>query len=598
MATASTIEMNDRFRHALSLMEHTDRSLFITGRAGTGKSTLLSHFCARTSKNPVVLAPTGVAALNVGGQTIHKFFHFYIDVTPDKVRRRKVKPRNPKLYKKLRTIIIDEVSMVRADLLDCIDEFLRLYGPDEHQPFGGVQMIFVGDLYQLPPVVNRDSEAVFDEVYETPYFFSAHCLRETDFSIIELETIYRQREQEFVGILNRIRTDEATAADIDRLNTRLNSSYAPDTKQFFIHLTTTNRKADEINAEHLAAIPSKLHTTNAKISGDFGKEYYPTAPELHFKLKSQIMLINNDTAGRWVNGSIGVIDAIRRDEEDKAFIEVRLEGEGNRVHVYPHTWEVFRYGLIGGEIEAESVGTFMQFPFRLAWAVTIHKSQGKTFEHVVIDIDRGTFAAGQLYVALSRCTTFEGIVLKTRLAPEHIRTDARIVDFLAAHPYVPPAEEITHDEALFGTAREGESSPCKRSALAQARETLRALTQGIHPLSGEPLAESDACRHPEILGALVALLAASEAESSTEPRRERRPREPRADAPNHGKAWDDDERRRIAEAFAKGQSLRAIATSHGRTYGSIRGALIKQGLITMEYNEPNAAPQPASADAA
>lgn len=576
---SNRVELNDRFRDALARMEYSDASIFITGRAGTGKSTLLSHFCARTLKNPVVLAPTGVAALNVRGQTIHKFFHFYTDVTTDKIRRFKVRPRNPKLYKKLSCIIIDEISMVRAYLLDCIDVFLRLYGPNETLPFGGVQMVFVGDLYQLPPVVTRDSEAIFSEQYDTPYFFSAHCLRDADFSIIELDTIYRQKEQDFVGLLNRIRTDHATDEDIALLNSRYLPAHQPDDSRFFITLTTTNAKADEINASHLDALAGRVHVSEAMISGDFGREYYPTAPELRFKIGAQIMLTNNDAMGRWVNGSIGVITAVGRDDEDKAYVEVKLDDDGARVHVYPHSWEVFRYAVEGGQLEAQPAGSFTQLPFRLAWAVTIHKSQGKTFDHVMIDVGSGTFAPGQLYVALSRCTRFAGMVLKTRIAQHHIRTDARIVSFLAAHPYMPSKHTLADDDRML--ASEAPSAPEKppvTDILAKARATLRPLTEGRHPITGEALVKGDACHDPEIIGALIALLNASQGMAPAKASR----RQPREGAPNHGKAWDDAERKRAATAYETGTAITEIAKTHGRTTGSIRGELIRQGLIEYE----------------
>lgn len=578
-----TIEMNDRFRHALHLMEHTNRCLFLTGEAGTGKSTLLSHFCARTSKKPVVLAPTGVAALNVKGQTIHKFFNFYIDVTPDKIRRRQIKPRNPKLYAKLKTIIIDEVSMVRADMLDCIDEFLRLYGPKENQPFGGVQMIFVGDLYQLPPVVNRESEEIFAQHYETPYFFSARCLKETDFAVVELNTIYRQKDAAFVGMLNRIRNNTVTDADIEELNSRYQPLPEPKGKGFSISLTTTNRKADEINAEHLAALKGKQNVTNARIDGDFTKEYYPTATELQFKIGAQIMLINNDTQGRWVNGSIGVITATARDADDRAYVSVRLKDEDEIVHVYPHTWEVYRYALEGSEIAATPIGSFTQFPFRLAWAVTIHKSQGKTFEQVVIDIDRGTFAAGQIYVALSRCTTFEGIVLTTRIQRQHISADERIVEFLRHHAYEPEEIELAEGDALLDTEIIPDARDQQREALETARRTVRKLAEGINPITGEALPEGAPYNHPHIVGALIALLEASEAPLATGKKSKDKPkREPRPGLANAGKAWSPEHRQRVTDAFAEGLKITAIAKELERSYGSIRSELIRQGVIAMD----------------
>lgn len=568
------LDINDRFRHALHLMEKTDRSLFITGRAGTGKSTLLNHFCARTKKKPVIIAPTGVAALNVRGQTIHKFFNFYIDVTPEKIRNLKIKPRNPKLYAKLKTIIIDEVSMVRADLLDCIDEFLRLYGPEKNAPFGGVQMIFVGDLYQLPPVVRPENETDFAQLYETPFFFSARCLKEADFAVVELDTIYRQKEQDFVELLNRVRSGEVMDADLDMLHRRYDPSYQPKGKGFFINLTTTNRKADEINAHHLGSLSAKLHTTNAKISGEFGPEYYPTATELQFKLGAQIMLINNDTQGRWVNGSIGVIESIKRDEDDRAYVVVQLEDEGERVHVYPHTWEVYKYGLDGGEIVANTIGSFTQFPFRLAWAVTIHKSQGKTFDHVMIDLDRGTFASGQLYVALSRCTTFEGIVLKSRIERRHIQTDERIVEFLRAHAYVPPAEALAADAELEAelSAEELEKASVPADEATEMRRILTALSEGIDPISGERFEGDSPYAHPKIIAALKFALTM------------RDPRKPRGEGKeglaNAGKPWLDHDRARVIEAFKSGITIKDIARELQRTDGSIMAELLKQGVIS------------------
>ena len=429
----SKIEVNDQFQSAIQAMEEENRSLFITGKAGTGKSTLLAHFCQHSGKKPVVLAPTGVAALNVKGQTIHSFFNFYVDVTPQKIRDKKSKPRNPKLYKKLKTIIIDEVSMVRADLLDCIDVFLRMYGPKAMQVFGGVQMIFIGDLYQLPPVVSQQEREIFSTYYKTPYFFSAQALQDTKLEIIELEKVYRQKDQTFVNLLNKIRNNSVTDADIKLLNTRYSKDDAPAPLGYHITLTTTNQRADEINETHLAALKGKILHSKAEAKGEFTKEYFPTAPDLQYKIGSQIMLLNNDSDKQWVNGSIGVIEALGKDEAGEEYLSVRLHDTKEKVNVYRFTWEVFRFGVEGETIVSEPVGNFTQYPFRLAWAVTIHKSQGKTFEHVTIDIGRGTFAAGQTYVALSRCTSFEGIVLKTPIGKQNIRADRQIIAFLAGH---------------------------------------------------------------------------------------------------------------------------------------------------------------------
>jgi hypothetical protein len=443
------IDLNPQFKKAINLMENTKQNLFITGKAGTGKSTLLDYFCNNTQKKPVVLAPTGVAALNVKGQTIHKFFNFYIDVTPEKIRSKDTKPSDPKLYKKLETIIVDEVSMLRADLLDCVDVFLRMYGADAKQAFGGVQMIFIGDLYQLPPVVSKDERDIFRTHYGTPYFFSAKALELLPLEVLELETVYRQKDQQFVGLLNRIRNNSVEPEDIDELNQR----YISDVKMrqdeaFTISLTTTNAKADEINEQHLSALNGKLYSSKAIVNGDFSKEYYPTATNLQFKVGTQIMLLNNDHKKRWVNGSIGIIDSVKRDEDGEEYLRVRLRDTDKLVSVSPFTWEIYKFSVKNGALLSEAVGSFLQYPFRLAWAVTIHKSQGKTFDCVVIDLGSGAFTSGQTYVALSRCTSFEGIQLKVPIKKQHIRTDPRIYKFLISHAYKKAAETLSFDDKL------------------------------------------------------------------------------------------------------------------------------------------------------
>ncbi len=453
---AKAPEMSEAFLRALDLMENTDRNVFITGRAGTGKSTLLSHFCRVTDKQPVVLAPTGVAALNVRGQTIHRFFNFYVDVTPQRLISQKHKKlRNAKLYKSLRTIIIDEISMVRADLLDCVDTFMRLHGPDAAMPFGGAQMIFVGDLFQLPPVVGQQEKQIFSSHYETPYFFSAKVLQRSDFEIVEMDKVYRQKDDSFVAILNRIRDNSAKESDIATINSRLEAVERPSQpptsgkSEFSITLTTTNAVADAANSSRLDALKGELMFSEARISGDFGREYFPTLDNLAYKIGAQIMMLNNDNQQRWVNGSIGVITAIKRDEipeadeyeeekgedeesENGEYLEVRLQDSGETVEVRPHTWEVFRFGLQDGAVVSAPAGTFTQYPFRLAWAITIHKSQGKTFRRMTLDIGNGAFAAGQLYVALSRCASLEGLTLKKPISTRDISTDPRIFDFFAA----------------------------------------------------------------------------------------------------------------------------------------------------------------------
>jgi len=431
MKSSDSLDLNLQFKQTISLIEKTFQHCFITGRAGTGKSTLLQLFCHMSAKNPIVLAPTGVAALNVEGQTIHHFFNFYIDVTPEKVRSKKVRPRNLKLYKRLKVVVIDEVSMLRADLLDCIDVFLRMYGPDCSKPFGGVQMVFFGDLYQLPPVVNKQERNLFSSYYATPYFFAAKALTLTQLRIIELDRVYRQQDRQFVELLNKIRNNSATLRDIQELNSRHTKSKSIPKVPLSIHLTTTNARADAINDTRLRSLKQQECISVAKISGDFGKEYYPTLTHLKFKVGSQIMLLNNDRKKRWVNGSMGRIFSLEGDLEDKPSILVKLMGCDQLIELKPFTWEVYQFSLESNSIVSDPVGTFTQYPFRLAWAITIHKSQGKTFDQVVIDIGEGTFVDGQLYVALSRCTSFKGIQLTVPIKKRHIRVDPRIDRFFS-----------------------------------------------------------------------------------------------------------------------------------------------------------------------
>jgi ATP-dependent DNA helicase PIF1 len=441
---APHIDLNEQFRHALDVMENSNRSVFVTGRAGTGKSTLLSYFRSCTRKKVAVLAPTGVAAINVRGQTIHSFFGFKPHITLDKVRRVRVRDSENSIYKKLDAIIIDEISMVRADLLDCVDRFLKLNGPDPERPFGGVQMIFIGDLYQLPPVVTGVEREAFRSLYESPYFYSARAFEPLTMEFIELEKVYRQKDQRFIDLLNAIRNNSITDWGLKILNERYIPDFEPPESGMFIYLTTTNEMAGRINDEMLARLKRRSHVFAATIEGDFGNEYLPTKVDLEVKIGAQIMLLNNDPDGRWVNGTVGRVTGVIEDKAED--IVVAELGDGETVEITPFTWEIFRFFVDAGNLQSEVIGRFKQYPLMLAWAVTIHKSQGKTFDHVVIDLGRGTFAHGQTYVALSRCTSLEGIVLKQPLLKRHVMTDFRVMRFLTGHRYDEAAKTLPLEE--------------------------------------------------------------------------------------------------------------------------------------------------------
>ncbi len=426
------LEFDEQFSAAYDLLENNPSPAFVTGKAGTGKSTLLQYFREHTSKNIVVLAPTGVAAVNVRGQTIHSFFRFRPDITPEGVHSIRLRKAQKTIYKKLDAIVIDEISMVRSDLLDCVDAFLRLHGPDETAPFGGVQMIFFGDLYQLPPVMTRFDRDIFRDVYASPYFFDATAFKKLDFKIFELKKIYRQKDEAFIRLLNNVRDKSISVTDLEILNRRLNPGFSPNEKDFYVYLTTTNALADGINQGRLKELPGESLHLEGTLSDGFDVKSLPTHQTLELKTGAQVMLLNNDPAGKWVNGTIGKVFSTAKDHETTGTVRVAL-ASGLIAEVPQFTWEVFRF-FYNKDIEAidsESAGSFRQYPLKLAWAITIHKSQGKTFSKVVLDIGNGTFAPGQMYVALSRCTDLEGIVLKRPIAKRHILLDDQVVDFMA-----------------------------------------------------------------------------------------------------------------------------------------------------------------------
>lgn len=422
----STLEWNDGFQEVIEWLEEGRRCLFVTGKAGTGKSTLLRHIRSHVLGKAVVLAPTGVAAVHVGGQTIHSFFRFPPQVLfPATVE----KFRGGSLYRNLRTVIIDEISMVRADVIDAMDLFLRKAGPEPGLPFGGVQMIFFGDLHQLPPVVSPHEREAFATLYESPWFFKARVFQRLRFERIQLKKIYRQKEQGFISLLNAVRNGEAEQEDLGALNARMDEAFQPGEGDPHITLTSTNVAADRVNLRKLDALTTPLALFPARIEGEFDPKAYPTDNPLALKIGAQVMFLKNHAEGLWVNGTLGLVASHNPDE---VWVDIPSRPEGP-VRVERAMWESVRYmqDPATGAVVPKAVGRFTQFPLKAAWAMTIHKSQGKTFERVIIDMGQGAFAHGQSYVALSRCTTLEGITLRRPLSGRDLLLDPDVGEFLA-----------------------------------------------------------------------------------------------------------------------------------------------------------------------
>ncbi len=442
------MEMNTAFKTAVDFVQHTSQALFLTGKAGTGKTTFLKYIKEQTGKQTCVVAPTGVAAINAGGVTIHSFFQLPFapfvpvkkgwgaDVLVNDVHallgKIRVNKERRKIFNQLELLIIDEISMVRCDVLDQIDIVLKHFRQRYDEPFGGVQVLLIGDMYQLPPVANNEQWQILSAFYKSPYFFDSAVMTQNPPTYIELNKIYRQQNPLFIDVLNKVRNSEMDADSLSILHERYQPQFESNKKDSYITLTTHNAKADVINAAALDKLPGKLHEFKADIKGEFNESAYPADANLQLKVGAQVMFIKNDLekVRRYFNGKIGVIEKL---EADKIFVQ--CEGDAKPVEVRLEVWKNIRYSLNKEkqQVEEDELGSFSQMPLRLAWAITIHKSQGLTFEKAIIDAG-DAFAPGQVYVALSRCTSLEGMVLKSKINSNSLHTDARIKAFADSKP--------------------------------------------------------------------------------------------------------------------------------------------------------------------
>ena len=426
---------NPEFQDAWSVLQRTHRSVFLTGKAGTGKSTFLKYIRDNIKKKTVVLAPTGIAAVNVGGQTMHSFFKIpFKPMVPDDpdyanpARMRKMlryTKEKVKLIRELELIIIDEISMVRADIIDFVDRVLRVYSGNMREPFGGKQLLLVGDIFQLEPVVTHDTRDILRRYYRNFFFFNARAFSQINLVAIELRKIYRQSDNAFIALLDRVRINRASSADMVRLNQRCNPDYQDVSSEFAITLATRRDTVDSINDEHMKALKTPEYVYEGTIEGDFPENSLPTAYRLVLKEGAQVIFIRNDKQGRWCNGTIGKVTRLN---EQSVFVALE---NGNEMRVEWEVWENMQYTYNEKEkkVEETVLGSFSQIPIKPAWALTVHRSQGLTFNHVVIDFAGGAFTGGQTYVALSRCTSLEGITLLKPLSERDIIVNMAVVEF-------------------------------------------------------------------------------------------------------------------------------------------------------------------------
>ncbi|WP_018967435.1 ATP-dependent DNA helicase [Hoylesella loescheii] len=422
---------------ALQIIQFTRRSLFLTGKAGTGKSTFMRHIAATIKKKHIILAPTGIAAINAGGSTLHSFFKlpFHPLLPTDKrysarnIRDTlKYNGEKTKLLREVELIIIDEISMVRADIIDFIDKVLRIYNRNMREPFGGKQLLLVGDIYQLEPVIKEDERQLLRPFYPSCFFFDAHVFREMQLIAVELKKVYRQRDAQFISLLDHIRTSQVSDTDLRLLNARVNAEIGTEEGRLSITLSGRRDTVDYINEKQLNTLPNQPTIFYGHIEGEFPESSLPTPIELEVKTGAQVLFIKNDKERRWVNGTLGTIIGFG-DEED-GIIYVRTE-DGRDFDVEREIWSNVRYTFNENEqkIEEEEIGSYQQFPLRLAWAITVHKSQGLTFNNVKIDFTGGVFAGGQTYVALSRCTSLQGISLQEPIRRENIFVRTEVTNF-------------------------------------------------------------------------------------------------------------------------------------------------------------------------
>lgn len=449
------MEMNEESILAWNIIEKTNANLFLTGKAGTGKTTFLKRLKELSPKRMIVLAPTGIAAINAGGMTIHSFFQLpfspYVPGTTfgsGEQKRYQFSKLKRNIIRSIDLLVIDEISMVRSDLLDAVDSVLRQYRKRHDLPFGGVQLLMIGDLQQLAPVVTPQEEHLLGQHYDTPFFFSSNALKQVGYLTIELKKVYRQQDEQFISLLNQIRENKASEATLQALNQRYIPNFVPPKEGNYIRLTTHNAPAQYINEQQLAALPAQSFSFTADIEGDFPETSYPADFKLTLKPGAQVMFIKNDPQHRFYNGMIGEVIGVRTDE-DGSKITVRSKDSGEEFDLEKMEWTNAKYTLNEKtkEIEETVEGKFMQYPLRLAWAITIHKSQGLTFEHAIIDASH-SFTHGQTYVALSRCKTLEGMVLSQPLSRGAI-ISSQTVDAFTSQLAAPSQEQISSLELQY-----------------------------------------------------------------------------------------------------------------------------------------------------